>query len=194
MRGNRRYNGRMRHRARPAVLITLVVLGALSIGAAWNYRVQRMAAMGDNRNFVVIAPNPRGWLPLRPGPMTVSMYQHPVTGVTMRCARNATVAQTCTDPDLDGNALATQFIRLTRERLKGWSAVEAEAIIGNRWIAPVADRLAPDRRVLTAFLVRGNSTYIFTLCGIGGSKEKVEEHIAQFRDWVAHVELAEVVQ
>ncbi|MBV6458723.1 MAG: hypothetical protein HONBIEJF_01861 [Fimbriimonadaceae bacterium] len=192
--GIRRYNGRMRHRARPAVLFAIGVGGLLAISTAWSYRTQRLAALGDNRNFVVMAPYPRGWLPQRTGPMTVSMYVHPTSGVTMRCARNESVAATRTEPGMDGQALATQFINLTRERLKGWSAFELESIVGPRWIAPVTDRQAPDRRVVTAYLVQGNSTYVFTLCGIGGSKQKVEEHIAQFRDWVAHVELAEVVR
>lgn len=192
MEGIARYNGRMRHRARPAVLIPVCLVGALAIGAAWSYRSDRLSAMADNRNFVVIAPNPRGWLPIHPGPMTVSMYRHPTTGVTMRCARNESVAATRTELDIDSQALSAQFINLTRERMKGWTANQGQEIIGNRWIARVADREAPDRRVVTAFLVQGNSTYIFTLCGIGKAKENVEEHIGQFRDWVARAELAEV--
>jgi len=194
MEGNRRYNGAMGQAVRPAILLPICAIGGMAIGLAWNYRVDRMSLLQDNRNFVVIAPNPSGWLPLRPGPMTVSMYQHPLTGVTMRCARNESVAATCTEPDIDSAALANQFINLTRERLKGWTANAGPAIVGSTWTAPVTDRTGLDRRVVTAYIVQGNSTYIFTLCGIGRAKEKVEGHVVQFREWVARARLEQVLR
>lgn len=110
----------------------------------------------------------------------------------MRCARNESVAAVRTEPLVDSDVLAAHFVALTRERFPGWKAALAPAIVGPALVASVADRSAPDRRVVTAFVVRGNSTYVFTLCGVGSAKDRVQEHVPQFRSWVAAARLERV--
>lgn len=172
-----------------SVLAVVVVVGA-GIGivrARQNYQQHEDAA-----NFAVKYQGLGSeWIAIPHGPQTLFLYKHKLNHVLLRGAVNQIIADYNPTPDLRTEAIADFYIDRTKENMPEWSAAKMDMVDAKGTAFRLISRTKKDKRVVTAYAVKGNTTLMVSLSGNANELAAVEEDLSPFRKFLGTVELVE---
>ncbi len=179
--------------ARSSRVFGSVAIGALLIGPLLLWRKADTEKRQEQaQNFELGYSKPKGWIVVPHGPQTVFAYRNPKTRVTLRGATHNIVDETNPTPELDRDTVTRNFAEVTVENL-GWKAEILDTIDFNGGSYRIIRREGKDRTVVTGIAVRGNTTVLITLSGIGAAKKNVDSEMPHFRDFLASMSLKQKV-
>lgn len=147
---------------------------------------------GDaTRNYVLIYPRPNGWIDVPHQPQTLFIYRDPKTGVQFRCSMNQVVADINPTPSLTAEVLARELVQNTKDRMPGWKGKIIDGINANGIDWHLVSREADDRRVVSAFAVKGNTTVLLAMVAQGEAHPHADLRMDDFREYVRSMKLEE---
>jgi hypothetical protein len=153
-------------------------------GAVWYLRNQQ----GDSSNYRLESKNPVGWTAVPHGPQTLFLYRDPTTGILLRGAHNQIVAEFNPTPGDSKESVAQYYIDRTNDNLKEWTAKMSESVNAKGGSFQLIDREKKGKRVVTAFGVRGNSTFIVSISANGKEVGKIDGKLPWFKQFLSEVE------
>jgi len=157
-------------------------------GAVWYLRNQQ----GDASNYRLESKNPVGWKAVPHGPQTLFLYRDPGTGILLRGAHNQIVAEFNPTPGESKESVAQYYIDRTKDNLKEWTAKMSESVQAKGGSFQLIDRAKKGKRVVTAFGVRGNSTFIVSISANGKEVDSIEGKLPWFKQFLSEVEFQPV--
>ncbi|MEZ0324860.1 MAG: hypothetical protein ACAH95_03070 [Fimbriimonas sp.] len=170
-----------------------LAVAAVLIGPALLWRKASSEAKTESvSNFKLAFTMPEGWIERPHSPQTLFLYMDPKTRVSMRGAASQVVADENPTPDLDRDTLTNQFARVTIDNL-GWKAEILGTVDCEGGSYRLIRRETGDRTIVSGIAVRGNTTIIITLAGIGKAKPHIDAQIPHFRDYLASTTLTKSI-
>ncbi len=162
-----------------------VALAAILIGPALLWRkVDADAKAESATNFDLTYTMPNGWVKKKHSAQALFLYKDPKTKITMRGAASNIISEENPTPELDRDGLTKQFADVTTKNL-GWKVEILDVVPFSGGTYRLIRRETFDRIVVTGIAVRGNTTILITLLGIGKAKEHIDGHIPKFREYLA---------
>jgi hypothetical protein len=151
------------------------------------------ARQEDRSNFSLKYSRPAGWTEeLHHNPQTLFSYIDGRTKVSLRGSINQVIFDENPTPELDRDGLTTHFANVTVDHL-GWAAKILDIVNCPGGSYRIIRRETTDRIIVSGIAVRGNTTVIVTLSGIGGAKKSVDAHLPFFREFLATTSLEKTV-
>ena len=147
---------------------------------------------GDSSNYQLIRPEPVGWEPVPHGPQTLFLYRNPKNGLLLRGAQSQIVAEINPTPDDTNDTVAQYYIDRTHENLKQWTASKTDKVQAKNGSYQLIDRKRDGKRVVSAFGVLGNSTFIVSLSGNGKEVESIDSTLPWFHEYLARTDFQKV--
>ncbi|HEY0867806.1 MAG TPA: hypothetical protein VGE01_10520 [Fimbriimonas sp.] len=167
-------------------------IGLPAIAAAlFAVKTGRLDTFGDNRNFKVVYEKPTGWKELPHGPQTLFLFQEPRTGVLLRGAVNQIVADVNPTPELDTDGIAQYYVDRTHENMKDWQAKMGEKVKAKDGEFRIIERERKDKKVVTAYAVKGNTTLLVSISGGPEAKVEVDRKMPEFKEYLSSIGLVE---
>jgi hypothetical protein len=99
--------------------------------------------------------------------------------VVIRGAQNQVIDETNPTPDLDRDQLANDFADVTRSNLH-WDAEILGVVPCGGSSYRLIRRTAKDRTVVSAICVKGNTTFVITMLGMGEARFKIDAEMPTF--------------
>lgn len=124
---------------------------------------------------------PAGWADMPHSPQSLFLFRDPKTHILIRGASNQIVADHNPTPDLDSDGMADYYLDTTKENMAEWSGEKVSGEKGKGVDFAIIRRKREGKTVVTAFGVRGNTTFIVTLSGNGNEQKGVAAGEAVFR-------------
>lgn len=157
------------------------------------WRKSNASALEEARtNFKLGYVLPQGWKELPHSPQTLFFCVDPASDVKLRGAVNQIVADYNPTPELDRDGLTQQFADITTDNL-GWKAKILDTVDFDGGSYRLIRRETVDRVVISAIAVRGNTTVMMGLSGIGKAKTHVDGQLPFFRKYLATTSLAKTI-
>ena len=147
---------------------------------------------GDSSNYELVMQNPEGWEAVPHGPQTLFLYRNPKSGLYLRGAQSQIVAEFNPTPDETNDSIAQFYVDRTHENLKEWTAVVTDKVQARNGSYQIIDRQRNGKRVVSAFGVQGNSTFIVSLSGNGQDVKKIDGALPWFHDFLANTDFRKV--
>jgi hypothetical protein len=117
------------------------------------------------------------------------VYRHPARNLRLQ----ATVTRVDSDDPAvlqDQDTLASDYVRNTRRNMPTFRAEDRGSVQGQDLCFRMVHREGPARAMLCGFAVRGNTTVIVSLIGVGKDKGLVEAYAPKFRKYLSESRLA----
>jgi len=165
-------------------------IAAVAVGGyvTWSQERQRV----DARNYTVTYESPKNWKKMPKGPQTLFLYKDPKSGLLLRGAQNQVIAELNPTPELDGPGLVSYYLERTETSLKGWTAKALDSVDGINVKFHLLRRERQGKVVLSAFGVRGNTTFIVTLSGNDEEAKQIDDYGMKFlRDYLGTIEFSQ---
>ena len=164
--------------------------GVVLIGAAGIYtsRLKEERALSI-RNYLVNHEKPEGWKEMEHGPQTLFLYKNPVTHLLLRGAINQVVSEINPTPDLQTDSIAQYYLDRTSENQPDWTAKRLPDVTANGARFSMIEREKQGKCVVTAFIVKGNTTFMASISGNNDETKLIPEEIPHFRDFLAKISL-----
>lgn len=143
-------------------------------------------------NYALAFSKPDGWIEKPHNPQSLFLYEQPKTKILLRGACNQVVSDVNPTPELDMDGLTKQFAEVTVDNL-GWKATIMETIDCAGGTYRMIRREGGDRTIITGIAVRGNTTVLITMAGIGDARKHIDSNMALFKDYLASTSLTKTV-
>lgn len=172
--------------------LTMVVVGVvgLALVASGAYMANMLNAGYDASNYQVVHKPIPGWEKL---PQSFQMeygYRHK-SGIEMRASSSQVVDDVSLQKGQTAKDLAAHYIAVTKQNMPGWYAKPMGTMVSaDGETLHLIDRGTSARRVITAFMVKGNSTFMFALVSPKASLADVEGVLPAYRRFLEQVSLA----
>ena len=141
-------------------------------------------------NFDIHIPKPtNGWRALPHGPQAYFLYGHPEKGLYIRGSVSQMINDVNPTPDLDRDNLAKLIVDNTHDNMPGWTAVVADKVEAKGTSFRIVRRSEKRHVVVTAFAVKGNTTFLVSLSGRDGSAAEVDKDMTEFRQFLSNFEM-----
>ncbi|HWD37488.1 MAG TPA: hypothetical protein VG944_01450 [Fimbriimonas sp.] len=177
-----------RRALRASVLLPAICLVPLAVG--WTkYHAYREKE--DSKNFQPHFVIPGSWKAMPHGPQTLFKYQDPSNRLIFRGAVNQIISPVNPTPELDTDGIAQFYIDRTEQSMPGWTAAKAGVVNAKGLKFDLIRRERQDRIVVTAYAVRGNTTLLITLFGLGKAKPFVDSNMPEFQNFLQSFSLNE---
>lgn len=179
----------LRSISRPT-LIKLGVAATIILGVAIAKERIVLSRAEAVRNYEVKYRAPEGWKAIPHGPQTLFLYQEPGSGYKIHGAVNQMFADINPTADMDSNRLAESIVRNTQNNMPDWKAELLERIPTETVDFRVVRRERVDRRsVVTAFAVKGNTTFMVSLCSDKRPYDEISKKMEVLREYVKGIRL-----
>jgi hypothetical protein len=170
-----------------------VACAAILAGPAFMWRKAAIEARTEAvANFKLGYSMPDGWVERQHSPQALFLYMDPKTKVSIRGAASQVIAEFNPTPELDRDGLTKQFAEVTVDNL-GWKAEILDTVDFKGGSYRLIRRETVDRTIVTGIAVKGNTTILITLSGIGEARHKIDQHMPGFRDYLASTSLTKTV-
>jgi hypothetical protein len=170
-------------------LYGLGAVALLTIVPAWMWSEnKKKAKVVDASNYTLEYPKPDGWVEYPAGMQTLFIYKHPKLKITLRGSQSQIVSDENPTPELDRDGLTEQFADVTRDNL-GWKADVLGTVDCKGSSFRLIRRETVDRTVITGIAVRGNTTILITLIGVGEGQKNVDGTLPMFKTFLADTSL-----
>jgi hypothetical protein len=160
-----------------SALAVIVLLPAV----AWK-NSRENARREDALNYKLSFEMPEGWKKVTHGPQTLFVFQNP-KGVQIKGGHMQIVDEENPTPEMDRDTLSRSFADVTRDNL-GWKATMGEVVECDGGSYRLIRREATDRMIVSAVAVKGNTTILVTLAGVGDAKSHVDDAMPVFRKFL----------
>lgn len=169
-----------------------VVAVALVVGATalLNGRSQSEAIA----NWTMAFHDLTGWKEEPPGPNMLFRYVHPTDNVYIRAAEHQVFADINPTPDETTDSMADDAVTNTYAKQHGWSAQRLPDVMAGGDRFSVVYREGTERKVLNAYLVKGNSTFIVSMASGKGGEEGFERERKTFLRYLQGLRLRPMTQ
>ncbi|MFZ4508902.1 MAG: hypothetical protein ACOYON_14530 [Fimbriimonas sp.] len=134
---------------------------------------------------------PEGFVARPHGPHSIYLYEHEKNGVMFIGAVNRVYSEVNPTPDLHTDGIAQFYVDRTHENQKGWSAKTLEKVHGKDIDFRIVRREGPDKVVVTAFGVKGNTTVMLSMTANVGKTQYIDGLMPTFRNFLTKVEAKE---
>lgn len=172
-------------------MFRLLGLGVFAIAAivpAMVWAHARKVALAESvLNYKLAYTMPKGWTAIHHSPTTLFAYKNG-DGVVIKGGHTQIVSDENPTPDLDRDHLSEQFAEVTRDNL-GWKATMGDVISFPGGTYRLVRREGGDRTIISAVAVRGNTTILISMAGIGKAKSHVDEDMPIYKDFLEHSSL-----
>jgi hypothetical protein len=165
---------------------------ALLLPAGYWRKLNAESLEEAHTNFKLGYDLPTGWKELPHSPQTLFFCEDPKTKVKLRGAVNQVVADYNPTPELDRDGLTQQFADITTDHL-GWKATILDTVSFDGGSYRLIRRETTDRIVVSAIAVRGNTTVLMGISGIGEAKKQVDGQIPFFKRYLATTSLEKTI-
>jgi predicted RNA-binding protein with PUA-like domain len=164
--------------------------GVILIGVAGVYtsRVKEERAQSI-LNYEVSHERPAGWKAIEHGPQTLFLYKDPVTHLLLRGAINQVVSEVNPTPELQTDSIAQYYIDRTAENQPEWTAKRLPDVDSNGVRFSMIEREKAGKCVVTAFVVKGNTTFMASVSGNNEETKAIEAELPHFREFLAKISL-----
>jgi hypothetical protein len=140
-------------------------------------------------NFQLDAPQFSNWKRADGGPIRKVVYRHPEADLRLQATLTQVRAGYNPTPELDSEALANQYVRTTREKMPTFRARRLGRVDAGPTRFELVERVGPDRAMVCAIAVRGNTTAVVSLIGVGKDRLLARRYAPQFRRYLKDVQL-----
>jgi hypothetical protein len=172
---------------RGTIAFSLIAIAGAG-GSLWYLR----HIQGNNSNYQLIRPEPVGWKAVPHGPQTLFLYRNPKTGLLLRGAQSQIVAEFNPTPNDTNDTVAQYYVDRTHENLKGWTAEVTDKVQAKNGSYQIIDRQRDGKRVVSAFGVLGNSTFIVSLSGNGKEVGEIDSTLPWFHEFLSNTDFRKV--
>ena len=139
-------------------------------------------------NFSIHIPSPTvGWKDMPHGPQAYFLYGQPQKHLLIRGAVNQMIDDVNPTPELNRDNLAQLIVDNTHDNMPGWSAVVEDKVDAQGTSFRIVRRSEKNHVVVTAFAVRGNTTFLVSLSGRDGSAAEVDKGMNDFRQFISQI-------
>jgi hypothetical protein len=181
----------MREKGQPIVsrgksTLALVIVAGSLLAYGYHWRVQTAESAA---NYQLVYKMPNGWQPMPVTPGMMFVYKNKATQVSMRGAVNNMICDVNPTPDMDAEAIMSQYVSVTKDNLKGWHYARLDPVKANGVEFQLIRRWTADRCVVSAVGVRGNTTVIIALVGDHQNVPHVDQGMPDFRNYLANLTL-----
>lgn len=157
-----------------------VALATLAFGS--RMRADHIARQKlQTENFDIGFHKPKGFEELWHGPQALFVYLDPTTGLFYRGSVNQVVADFNPTPTMNSDALAAQMVSNTRANMPGWKGVVLDSVTTSAVDWRLVRREGGGKCVVSAFGVRGNTTAMVSLVGVGKNIPRIDAEMDSFR-------------
>jgi len=166
-----------------------ILLAALLFGG---YKLMtRQVATGEEQilNYRVSFVPPAGWVKRKPSASSLFLYHKPEWNAYLRGGHSDVVGRYNPTPELDTNGIAEYFLDTTRRLQKGWTATRLDDVLTDSERFSVLNRQNDDHRVLTCFIVKGNTTFVISLSSYETTPAKGEKLYKELRNFLGSIRL-----
>ncbi len=118
------------------------------------------------------------------------VYRHPERNLRVQGVVNRVEANYNPTPELGADTLAKGYVRNTRQNMPTFQASDLGTVQGRDLDFRVVSRQGPQRAMLCGFAVRGNTTVIVSLIGVGKDKNLVDRYEPMFRKYLSESRLS----
>jgi hypothetical protein len=170
-------------------LLGLLVALPLFLGIeAWQeHRAKRDPSLTGNYEVQWKAPD--GWVQHPRSPYSLFLFRHPDRRAMIRAGQAQVVDEVNPDLDSDTDGIASLLVSNT-DNQRDWVAREAGDVFsyqGQRF--RLVHRTGPDKDVLTAATVKGNTTLLVTMAVDEDDREHLAGLLAEFRQFLREIRL-----
>jgi hypothetical protein len=164
----------------------------LVVGSYAGVKRYKTLQINNAKNFRPDFVVPLGWRNQPHGPATLFKILEPSTNLELRAAVNQVVAEVNPTPDLDTHGIANFYMERTQQSMPSWKAVKLKEYINRHGTDfEILRRSTKDRIVVTAYAVRGNTTFLVTLFGKNGTMRYVDPGMTKLYSFLSTVSLNE---
>jgi hypothetical protein len=168
------------------------LLAVVALGSLLGWQRVRTQQIQLAKNFQPMYVIPTGWHNDPHGPSTLFKLTDPMTHVVLRAAVNQVISDSNPTPDLDTEGIANFYMDRTEESMPTWKAVKLKKYANSKGTEfEILRRSTKDRVVVTAYSVRGNTTFLVTLFGKDRSKDSVDPGMGKLYSFLDTVSLDE---
>ncbi|AIE88121.1 hypothetical protein [Fimbriimonas ginsengisoli] len=168
-------------RTTPMLAIGLIFIAAF----AWFRRANAAASPDTYANYSLVYALPSGWKEIPHSPQAIFLFRSLHSDLLMRGAMNDVVADYNPTPDLDRDGLAQWMLDITAANLKSWKGEMLDTVNGtNGTTFRLVRRWSPDKCVVSAIAVRGNTSIVVTLSGDERKVDILDQEMPAFRTYL----------
>jgi hypothetical protein len=159
---------------------------AVLIAGAYAYRQQSLARTEESTaNFRLLFDTPQGWMPVPHSPQALFLFKNPGSKLLMRGAMNDVVAEYNPTPELDRDGLAKYMLDVTDLNLKDWRGSMLGTVSAQGTSFRLIKRWSPQKCVVSAVAVRGNTSVVVTLSGNQRQAQSIDQALPEFRSYLS---------
>ena len=140
-------------------------------------------------NYQLDAPRFSNWKRTEGGPIRKVVYRHPEANLRLQATLTQVRESYNPTPELDSDALADQYVRMTREKMPTFRARRLGRVDAGETRFDLVERVGPDRSMVCAIAVRGNTTAVISLIGVGKDRHLARRFAPEFRRYLREVQL-----
>ncbi len=170
-------------------LFNLGLVGLVTIALGTLY-VVRASQPGDVNTYFMSYEALPGWTVMPHAPLLVFQLHDETSGLDILGADQRTESDINPSPDVDTAKFADNLVSITRTGLTGWTAERIGSVKTAHAEFELVRRGTTDRQILCACCVKGNSTVMISLVGLGPSMSKVDDNTAAFKEFLKSVRLS----
>lgn len=167
-------------------LYGLLLFGLALVG----WRVADVLGWGeDTSNYQLVFTSLAGWEELPPQVPMLYCFRDPQTGIEIRGGQSQVVDRTSFIRGQTAADLAAHYVDTTTSNMAGWTASRMGVIESPAGTFHLIDRGTPLRRVITAFLTKGNSTFMITMVADAKAMKHADQVLPQFKEFLHKMRL-----
>lgn len=174
----------------------LAVLGLVAMVAVVGATVlrTRMLEPQGNSNWAMAFHDVSGWKKEPPGPNTLFRYVHPTDNVYIRGSEHQDFSTSNPTPEDTTDSMAEDAVSNTFAKQPGWNAQRLPDVMAGSDRFSVVYREGPDRKTLSAFLAKGNSTFMVAMASGKGGDSGFERERKTFLHFLQDLRLRPMTQ
>ncbi len=170
---------------------SLLCFGVIGVVGAWGYTSYLASTRFDGtENYSIdYSKNFKGWAPMPKTPESLFIFENLKKGYILRGSVSQVISDVNPTPDLTTDSMAQFYIDRTRENMPNWTAERVQDLNGKNVRFSLIERKQKDHTVLTAFTVKGNTTFMVSLSARSGDPVVVKDAINNLTDYVKSIAL-----
>ncbi len=168
-----------------------VILGIILIPTAIALVKYKQFQHDSVLNYAISYPVPDDWKEMHHSPQTLFLFRNNKTHLLLRGAVNQIISEINPSPELQADQLADYYMASTAENMPEWTGHKIGRVKAHDTTFSLIRRERKEKVVVTAYAVKGNTTFMVTLSANAGEMKDVEPTMESFRSFVSQIRLTE---